>query len=64
MIWQFQNSSYYVPEAYTGSVCRSYLLAWQDCAVGPTDSGNVAINAFQDQTMTEQLLSETIKAVG
>ena len=61
--WELVNSSYNTPQLYTGSVCRSYLLAWQDCAIGPTDLGNVVINASQDQAVTEQLLSDTFQAI-
>ena len=63
-IWEFVNSSYNAPELYTGSACWSYLLTWQDCAIGPIGSSNIAINATQDQIITEQLLSNVIKEIG
>ena len=62
MIWKLKNSSYN-PEPYIGSVCRSYLLAWQDCAVGPMDSDIIVINASQDQTENEQLAVETYQVI-
>ena len=61
--WAFKNSSY-TPENYIGSACSTHLLEWQDCAVGPTDSGIVTINASQDQSQTEQLLIETLQMIG
>ena len=64
VIWELQNESYYNPEPYTGSVCRSSLLVWQDCALGPTNSENIVIGVIQDQTVTEQLLSDVIQAIG
>ena len=64
IMWELVNSSYNTPQLYTGSVCRPYLLAWQDCAIGPTDSGNIVINASQDQAVTERLLSDTIQSIG
>ena len=63
MIWAFQNTSY-TPENYIGSVCRTHLLEWQDCAIGPKDSDIVAINASQDQTQAEQLLTEILPLFG
>ena len=62
--WEYVNSSYNTPELYIGSVCRSYLLAWQDCAIGPIDSASIVINATQAQTITENDLSETVQAIG
>ena len=63
MIWAFKNTSY-APENYIGSACSTQLLEWQDCAVGPTDSGIVTINATQDQSESEQLLTETLQMIG
>ena len=63
MIWAYRNTSYAL-ENYRGSVCSTYLLEWQDCAIGPTDSDMVVINASQDQTQAEQLLIETLQLIG
>ena len=62
--WEFVNSSYNTPELYIGSVCRSFLLAWQDCAIGPIDSANIVINATQDQMITEEDINETVQTIG
>ena len=62
MIWKFKNSTKN-SEPYFGSVCRLYLLEWQDCAVGPTDSGIILINSSQDQTENEQLASATLEVI-
>ena len=64
LIWKFQNSTSLAPEAYVGSVCTSYLLSWQNCVVGPTDSGIIVINATVDQAENEQLAIETLEAIG
>ena len=37
LIWEFQSNTPLALEAYIGSACTSYLLSWQNCAVGPTD---------------------------
>ena len=63
MIWAYRNTSYAL-ESYMGIVCSAYLLEWQDCAIGPTDSDIVAISASQDQTQAEQLLIETLQLIG
>ena len=63
-IMEFVNSSYTTPQLYTGSLCKSYLLAWQECIIGPTDSSTVVINASEDQAVTEQMLLDTFQALG
>ena len=64
MIWEFQNDTFLAPEAYIGSVCSSYLLSWQNCAVGTTDSDVIIINATADQAENEQLAIDIIQALG
>ena len=64
MIWEFQSNTSDVPETYIGSACTSYLLSWQNCAVGPTDSGIILINATIDQAENEQLAIDTINILG
>ena len=61
---EFVNSSYNTPQLYTERVCRSYLLAWKDCIIGPTGSSNVVINASQEQAVTEQMLLDTFQVIG
>ena len=63
IMWELVNDSYNA-EVYTGSVCRSYLLGWQECMIGPTDSGIVAINSSQNQTDTEKLAVESLQVLG
>ena len=64
LIWEFQSNTSLAPEAYIGSVCTSYLLSWQNCAVGLTDSGIIVINATVDQAENEQLAIDTFSAIG
>ena len=64
LIWEFQSNMSVRPEAYTGSACSSYLLNWQNCALGPTDSGIIVINANVDQAENEQLAIDTLDVIG
>ena len=64
MIWEFQNNTFLAPEAYIGSVCSSYLLTWQNCAVGTTYSDIIIINATADQAENELLAMDSIQAIG
>ena len=63
MIWGFQDSSFYTPEPYIGGVCTSFLLDWQDCAVGPTESGIIVINTTVDQEEKEQLAKQALQVI-
>ena len=63
MIWGLQNSSFYTPEPYIGGVCSSFLRVWQDCAVGPMDSGIIVINATVDQEEKEQLAKQALQVI-
>ena len=63
LIWEFQSNTSLAPEAYIGSVCTSYLLSWQNCAVGPVDSGIIVINATVDQAENEQLAIDTLDVI-
>ena len=51
--WEFDNSSC-KPAPYIGSVCTTHLLKWQDCTIGSSESGIVAISAEVDQNEVEQ----------
>ena len=62
--WLLDDSSCNAPEIYTGSVCRTYLLAWQNCAIGPKQSDALAINATTDQADMEQLVIQIFEALG
>ena len=63
MAWEFDNDSCN-PEPYTGSVCRTHLLKWQNCAVGPTESGIVAISTHINQAENEKLALEAFQLIG
>ena len=62
-IWGVENSTCDT-EPYTGRVCRSQLLVWQDCAIGQTESGIIAINASGIQAELEQEAAEILQVVG
>ena len=64
MIWEFLNSTSFVPEAYVGSACTSYLLSWQNCVVGPTDSSVIVIDATIPQAENEELALDTLDVIG
>ena len=64
LIWEFQSNVSVTPEAYIGSACSSYLLNWQKCALGLTDSGIIVINANVDQAENEQLAIDTLDVIG
>ena len=62
-IWTMQNTTCHT-EQYTGSACRLELLIWQECAVGRTDSGLIAINASGIQAELEQEVADVLEVVG
>ena len=63
MAWEFSNSSHDA-EPYIGSVCRSHLLAWQDCAIGSAESGIVLVNAFINQPGVENGVNKSLQLLG
>ena len=63
IMWELVNSSVYAPEPYTGSACSSYLLSWRNCAIGPSDSDIILINATVDQAENEQLAVQTLQLI-
>ena len=64
MTWTFVNSNF-TPLTYVGSVCRRYLLAWQDCTIGPSFvDNNISISVFESQAEIEQLAVEAYPLIG
>ena len=62
MAWVLDNSTCN-PEPYIGSVCRTHLLKWQDCAIGPSESGIVTINTEIDQNEAEQMTVNFLQVI-
>ena len=62
MAWVFDNSTCN-PQPYIGSICRTQLLKWQNCAIGPSESGTVAISTEVDQNQAEQIAIEFLQAM-
>ena len=47
------------PVPYTGEVCRSTLLEWQDCIVGQNSSNSVLISVVGSQSLLEHQATQT-----
>ena len=60
---EYGNSSC-KPEAYTGSVCATYLIAWQNCVFGTTVSDLPVITTLPDQDVAEEEAMYALSNIG